>query len=303
MKSICVFGVFVADLCFVGDSIPSKGQTILGKKHIIGPGGKGSNQAIASARLGGNVNFITKVGKDENAKMALSLYKEIGINTNSIIQDHINLTGVAGIMINEKTGDNAINIIPGAAGTITKNDIENNSKFIEDSEIFLTQLETPYEATSYALKKAKETGSITIFNPAPASEILKQDFEMIDFFTPNETEAGYYLEEKVETDEEIKKAGDSFLKKGVKNIIITLGSRGVYFANSNENYFIEVFKLKDQVIDTTGAGDTFAGAYLHGLEKGTPFLDNVENAVKIASRSTSYDSSLGLLLENLVKFD
>ena len=139
MKSICVFGVFVADLCFVGDTIPSKGQTILGKKHIIGPGGKGSNQAIASARLGGDVNFITKVGKDENANMALSLYKEVGINTNSIIQDHSNLTGVAGIMINEKTGDNAINIIPGAAGTLTNKDIENNSKFIEDSEIFLTQ--------------------------------------------------------------------------------------------------------------------------------------------------------------------
>ncbi len=287
MKSICVFGVFVADLCFVGDSIPSKGQTILGKKHIIGPGGKGSNQAIASARLGGNVNFITKVGKDENANMALSLYKEVGINTNSIIQDHSNLTGVAGIMINEKTGDNAINIIPGAAGTITNKDIENNSKFIEDSEIFLTQLETPYEATSYALKKAKETGSITIFNPAPASEILKQDFEMIDFFTPNETEASYYLEEKVETDEEIKKAGDSFLKKGVKNIIITLGSRGVYFANSNENYFIEVFKLKDQVIDTTGAGDAFNGALAFALSKNYKNKDAIIFANKVAAISTT----------------
>ena len=116
----------------MGDKIPNKGQTILGRKHIIGPGGKGSNQAIASARLGGNVNFITKVGKDENANMALSLYREVGINTNSIIQDDSNLTGVAGILIDEKTGDNAINIIPGAAGTITNKDIENNLKFIED---------------------------------------------------------------------------------------------------------------------------------------------------------------------------
>ena len=112
MSSICVFGVFVADLCFFADKIPIKGETVLGKNHIVGPGGKGSNQAIAAARLGGKVNLITKIGKDQNATMALNLYKEVGINTDSIIQDENQLTGVAGIMINEKTGDNAINIIP-----------------------------------------------------------------------------------------------------------------------------------------------------------------------------------------------
>ena len=197
MKSICIFGVFVADLCFIGNSIPEKGQTILGNNHIVGPGGKGSNQAIASARLGGNINFITKIGKDQNADMALSLYKEVGINTASIIQDDNHLTGVAGIMINEKTGENAINIVPGAAGTLINQDIDDNLKFIEKSEIFLTQLETPYEVTSYALNKAKETGSITIFNPAPASDIREDDFKLIDYFTPNETEASYYLKEKV----------------------------------------------------------------------------------------------------------
>ena len=287
MKSICVFGVFVADLCFIGDSIPTKGQTILGKKHIVGPGGKGSNQAIASARLGGHVNFITKVGKDQNADMALSLYKDVGININSIIQDESNLTGVAGIMINEKTGENAINIIPGAAGTLTNNDIENNLQFIKDSEIFLTQLETPYEATIHALKKAKETGSTTIFNPAPASKILEHDFELIDYFTPNETEASYYIEEKVETDEEIRNAGEVFLKKGIKNIIITLGSRGVYFANSNENYFIEVFKLKDQVIDTTGAGDAFNGALAFALSKNYKNKEAIIFANKVAAISTT----------------
>ena len=140
MKSICVFGVFVADLCFVADAIPEKGQTILGSKHIVGPGGKGSNQAITAARLGGKVNFITKIGNDQNANMALNLYKEVGINTDSIIQDENQLTGVAGIMINEKTGDNAINIVPGAAGSITKKDIHKKLSFIKNSEIFLTQL-------------------------------------------------------------------------------------------------------------------------------------------------------------------
>ena len=178
MSSICVFGVFVADLCFFADKIPIKGETVLGKNHIVGPGGKGSNQAIAAARLGGNVNFITKIGDDQNAKMALKLYEEAGINTDSIIQDPNQSTGVAGIMINEKTGENAINIVPGAAGSISNEDIDNNIEFIKKSEIFLTQLETPNEVTSYALNRAKETGSITIFNPAPASDIKESDFKV-----------------------------------------------------------------------------------------------------------------------------
>ena len=287
MNSICIFGVFVADLCFFAEKIPVKGETVLGKNHIIGPGGKGSNQAIAAARLGGNVNFITKIGKDQNARMALKLYEDAGINTGSIIQDPNQSTGVAGIMINEKTGDNAINIVPGAAGSISNEDIDNNIEFIKKSEIFLTQLETPYEVTSYALKKAKETGSITIFNPAPASDIRKEDFKFIDYFTPNETEASYYLKEKVESKTEIENAAKSFLKKGIKNIIITLGSKGVYFANSDESYFIEAFKLKNKVLDTTGAGDAFNGAFAYALSINLNNKDALTFANKVAGISTT----------------
>ena len=287
MKSICVFGVFVADLCFVANAIPEKGQTILGNKHIVGPGGKGSNQAIAAARLGGKVNFITKIGKDQNANMALNLYKEVGINTDSIIQDENQLTGVAGIMINEKTGDNAINIVPGAAGSLTNKDIDKNISFIENSEIFLTQLETPYEVTSYALQKAKETGSITIFNPAPASNINESDFKCMDYFTPNETEASFYLKKNVESKIEIEEAAKNFLNKGVKNIVITLGSKGVYFANSSESYFLDAFNLKDKVIDTTGAGDAFNGAFAYALSKNHKDKDALEFANKVAGISTT----------------
>ena len=287
MKSICIFGIFVADLCFIGNSIPEKGQTILGNNHIVGPGGKGSNQAIASGRLGGKVNFITKIGKDQNADIALSLYKEVGINTDSIIQDDNNLTGVAGIMVNEKTGENAINVVPGAAGTLVKQDIDNNIKFIEKSEIFLTQLETPYEVTSYALNKAKETGSITIFNPAPASDITEDDFKSIDYFTPNETEASFYLNEKVESESEIERAAKAFLDKGVKNVIITLGSKGVYFANSDESYFVDAFKLKSEVVDTTGAGDAFNGAFAYALSINQNNRDAIVFSNKVAGISTT----------------
>ena len=287
MKSICIFGIFVADLCFIGNSIPEKGQTILGNNHIVGPGGKGSNQAIASGRLGGKVNFITKIGKDQNADIALSLYKEVGINTDSIIQDDNNLTGVAGIMVNEKTGENAINVVPGAAGTLVKQDIDDNFKFIEKSEIFMTQLETPYEVTSYALNKAKETGSITIFNPAPASDITEDDFKSIDYFTPNETEASFYLNEKVESESEIERAAKAFLDKGVKNVIITLGSKGVYFANSDESYFVDAFKLKSEVVDTTGAGDAFNGAFAYALSINQNNRDAIVFSNKVAGISTT----------------
>ena len=287
MSSICVFGVFVADLCFFADKIPIKGETVLGKNHIVGPGGKGSNQAIAAARLGGNVNFITKIGDDQNAKMALKLYKEAGINTDSIIQDPNQSTGVAGIMINEKTGDNAINIVPGAAGSVSNEDIDNNIEFIKKSEIFLSQLETPNDVTSYALNRAKETGSITIFNPAPASDIKEGDFKCIDYFTPNETEASFYLGKKVESKTEIEESAKTFLEKGVKNIIITLGPKGLYFANSEESFFIDVYSLKDKVIDTTGAGDAFNGAFAYALSNKFKIKDALEFSNKVAAISTT----------------
>ncbi len=287
MSSICVFGVFVADLCFFADKIPIKGETVLGKNHIVGPGGKGSNQAIAAARLGGNVNFITKIGDDQNAKMALKLYEEAGINTASIVQDPNQSTGVAGIMINEKTGDNAINIVPGAAGSLSNKDIDNNIEFLKNSKIFLTQLETPYEVTSYALNKAKESGSVTIFNPAPASNINDSDFKCIDYFTPNETEASFYLGKKVESKIEIEEAAKTFLAKGVQNIVITLGPKGLYFANSSESYFVNAFNLKDDVVDTTGAGDAFNGAFAYALSKNQNNKDAIEFANKVAGISTT----------------
>ena len=287
MSSICVFGVFVADLCFFADKIPTKGETVLGKNHIVGPGGKGSNQAIAASRLGGNVNFITKIGDDQNAKMALKLYEEAGINTDSIIQDPNQSTGVAGIMINEKTGDNAINIVPGAAGSLANKDIDNNIEFLKNSKIFLTQLETPYEVTSYALNKAKESGSVTIFNPAPASNINDSDFKCMDYFTPNETEASFYLGKKVESKIEIEEAAKTFLAKGVQNIVITLGPKGLYFANSSESYFVDAFDLKDKVVDTTGAGDAFNGAFAYALSKNQNNKDALEFANKVAGISTT----------------
>ena len=287
MKPICIFGIFVADLCFFSHTIPIRGQTVLGSKHLVGPGGKGSNQAIAAARLGGDVKFITKLGKDNHAEMALALYKNSGMQTDTIIQDSNLTTGVAGIMIDEKTGDNIINVVPGAAAHLDNKDIDKNISLIKNSKIFLTQLETPSDVTSYALNKAKELRNITILNPAPAAKIKDSDFQLIDFFTPNEKEAGFYLNKIIKTDKDIEDAANDLLKKGINNVVITLGARGVYFANSKENYYVDVFKLKSDVVDTTGAGDAFNGAFAFALANDYDFKKALVFANKVAGISTT----------------
>jgi len=286
MNSICIFGVFVADLCFFAEKIPIKGETVLGKNHLVGPGGKGSNQAIAAARLNGNVNFITKIGKDNHADMAFRLYKEAGVKTSSIIQDENLSTGVAGIMIDDN-GNNAINIVSGAAAHLNNQDIDKNLEIFKKSKIFLTQMETPKEATIYSLKKAKENDCVTVLDPAPARKINKEDFSLLDFFTPNETEAEFYLNKNIKSEEDVKNAANEFLKKGVKNIIITLGEKGVYFANKNEGYFIDALKLKDEVVDTTGAGDAFNGAFVVALANELKYKDALIFANKVAGISTT----------------
>ena len=286
MNLICIFGVFVADICFFGNKIPAKGETILGNNYIVGPGGKGSNQAIAAARLNGEVNFITKVGKDSHADMAFSLYKDAGVNVDYIIQDPSLSTGVAGIMIDEN-GNNAINVFSGAAAHLKNEDIDKNLELIKKSKIFLTQMETPDSTTIYAIKKAKENDCLTILNPAPARKMNKEDFKLLDFFTPNETEAEFYLNKKIDTEQDIKNAAADFLNMGVKNIIITLGEKGSYFANENEEYFINAFKLKNEVVDTTGAGDAFNGALAVALAKDFSYKDAILFANKVAGISTT----------------
>jgi ribokinase len=286
MSSICIFGVFVADLCFFGNKIPAKGETVLGNNYIVGPGGKGSNQAIAAARLNGEVNFITKVGNDSHADMAFSLYKEAGVNVDCIIQDPNLSTGVAGIMIDEK-GNNAINVFAGAAAHLQNEDIDKNMEVMKKSKIFLTQMETPDTTTMYALKKAKDNDCLTILNPAPARKINENNFQLLDFFTPNETEAEFYLNKKIETNEDIKNAAKEFLNRGVKNIIITLGEKGIFFANKDEKYFVDALKLKDEVVDTTGAGDAFNGAFAVALANELKYKDALIFANKVAGISTT----------------
>ena len=285
MSDISVLGIFVADISFSGPKIPAVGETILGNKYNVGPGGKGCNQAVAIARLGGKVNFISKIGKDAYGKLALETLKKNNINTENIIQDEKLQTGVAGILVDKQSGKNAINVIVGAPNSLKINEMNNQINLIKSSKIFLTQLEIPKDVTLHCLKTAKENGCLTILNPAPASEISKEFYSYIDYFTPNETEAEFYTGIKITNEKEAKQAADKLINLGIKKIIITLGEKGLFYSDGQEEIHLKASSVK--AIDTTGAGDAFNGALAFSLSKGKPMKACLELANKAAGLSTT----------------
>ena len=285
MSDISVLGIFVADISFSGPKIPAIGETILGNKYNVGPGGKGCNQAVAIARLGAKVNFITKIGRDSYGELALNTLTKNKINTESVIQDENLQTGVAGILVDKNSGKNAINVIVGAPSTLKIAEIEKHIDIIKNSKIFLTQLEVPKDVTLYCLKTAKENGCFTILNPAPASEISKEFFSNIDYFTPNETEAEFYTGIKITNEKEAKQAADKLINLGIKKIIITLGEKGLFYSDGKEEIYLQATPVK--AIDTTGAGDAFNGGLAFGLSKEKPIKECLELANKVAGISTT----------------
>ncbi len=285
MSEITVLGIFVADISFSGPKIPSIGETILGKKYNIGPGGKGCNQAITIARLGGNINFISKIGKDVYGELALKTLEKNKISTENIIQDGSQQTGVAGILVDQNTGKNAINVIVGAPSSFKISEIEKQMNLIKSSKIFLTQLEVPKDVTLHCLKAAKENGCITILNPAPASEISKEFYNNIDFFTPNETEAEFYTGIKITNNQEAKQAADKLINLGIKKVIITLGEKGLFYSDGKEEIYLKANTVK--AIDTTGAGDAFNGGLAYSLSKEKPIKESLILANKVAGVSTT----------------
>ncbi|MDC0628739.1 ribokinase, partial [Pelagibacteraceae bacterium] len=237
MSYISVLGIFVADISFSGNKIPNIGETILGDSYNIGPGGKGCNQAIAISRLGGKVNFISKLGKDDYGKLAVNKLKIDNIDTSNIIISDKHQTGVAGILVDKNTGKNAINVIVGAPSTLRTDEIDLN--IIKNSKIFLTQLEIPKKTTLDCLKFAKDHGVTTILNPAPASTLSKEFFNYIDYFTPNETEAEFYSGIKINNEKDAKVASAKLLKLGIKKVIITLGEKGLFYSDGIDEIYLK----------------------------------------------------------------
>ena len=286
-KIISILGIYVADLVFFADKIPAEGETVLGYDHVIGPGGKGSNQAVAAAKAGGNVNFISKIGNDQYGEMALSMYKESNVDISNVIISKEFATGAAGILVNKETGENAINVVPGAAGKITSKDIDQASNTIKQSSIFLTQLEAPIDVVEHAIEVAKSYNVTTILNPAPAAKLQDKTFDLIDYFTPNEIEASFYVNHKVDTQEDAKKAANQLLERGIKNVIITLGDKGAFFANKNEHFNVDAFNVTNKVVDTTGAGDAFNAGLAVALTEGKNIKEAIQFANAVGGISTT----------------
>jgi len=263
MGSIVVLGVFVADTTFRANRMARMGETILGKSFSLGPGGKGSNQAVAAARMGGDVSILTKLGQDDFAEMALQLWADAGV-TPHVEQLADSYTGAANIFIEDASGDNAIIVAPGAGATISAPDMDRAGDIIRAASVFMTQLEQPMAAAMRALEIAKEAGVTTILNPAPSATLPKGMLALCDYVTPNETEACDLTGVGVASIEQAAQASVILQDQGVAAPIITLGERGAYL----HGHGLVPAVNAGPVVETTGAGDAFNGAFASELAAG-----------------------------------
>ena len=280
-KDIVILGVFVADTAYRASRQPKIGETIIGNEFSLGPGGKGSNQAVAAALAGGNVHFISRLGKDDFANMAISLWEKSGI-TPHVTQYSDSYTGAAYIFIEEKTGNNAIIVSPGAAANINDDDITANKELIQGSRVFMTQLEQSLDAAGTALSFAKDGGAITILNPAPAQPLGENILKLCDFVTPNEIEAEQITGTPVKSINDAEIAAGKLLEKGASAAVITLGEQGALFKDNNQIIHQPSYEV-GPVVETTGAGDAFNGGLAVALAEEMP----IDKALRFACATAS----------------
>ena len=266
-KWLTVMGSFVADLAFRTPELPAWGQTMMGSQFRLGPGGKGSNQAVAAARLGGKVSFISKLGRDTFGDLARSTYKKEHIDTRFCFETLDESTGAAAIIVHQDKGENAIVVVPGACFTLTLQEVDRAATMIAESAVFLTQLELPVPVVMHGLQLARAAHVPTILNPAPATPLPHEIFPLCDYFTPNETEAAGLLGQPVTNLEEAKRAADAFVGRGVRNVIITLGEKGALVKNARLTQLVPAINA-GPVVETTGAGDAFNGGLAIGITEG-----------------------------------
>ncbi len=280
-----ILGVFVADTSYRAERMPRMGETILGNSFVLGPGGKGSNQAVAAARAGGNVHFVTRLGKDAFADIALETWRNAGV-TPVVTQHEDSYTGAAFIYVDDNTGDNAIIVSPGAAREISVEDIEARRNLIEGAGILVTQLEQPIDVAFRALEIARGARVRTILNPAPAADLPPGMLALCDFVTPNESEAEGLTGIPVASVEDADRAAEALLAAGAGAAIITLGESGAYYKDASESVHVPAFAA-DEVVETTGAGDAFNGGFATALSEGQAPVDAVRFACAAAGISVT----------------
>lgn len=279
-RPVTILGIFVADTAYTAARLPEIGETLGGSGFAVGPGGKGSNQAVAAARSGGDVHFISRIGNDEFGRMALATYRDAGITTHIKSMDDLP-TGAAFIFVNETTGENAIIVYSGAAGSLGAEDAETARQTIEQSGVFVTQLEQPVAAARRGLEIARAAGVTTIFNPSPADQADDALLALADYLVPNEGEAAALCGFAVDTLESARRAGDALLARGVGHAIITLGNRGVLVHGPDISELVPA-KAAGKVIDTSGAGDAFLGSFASAIAEGCSPLEAAQFATVAA---------------------
>ena len=284
MAKIVVVGSSNTDMVVKTPRFPEPGETILGGDFYMFPGGKGANQAVAAARMGGDICFICCVGDDIFGKNALKGYKAEGINTDGCLVAEGIPSGVALITVNQE-GENEIVVASGANKLLSVAHLRSQAALLSTAKILLTQLETPLEVVKQLADSSKRSGQRLIINPAPARALSGDILEGLFLITPNETEAKILTGVEVTDEDSAEKACKQFLKKGVQNIIITMGSSGAFFMNSTEKMLIQPPRVT--AVDTTAAGDIFNGTLAVFLADGLSWRESISLANKAAAISVT----------------
>jgi ribokinase len=289
MANVVILGVFVADTAYRAPRQPKMGETILGESFALGPGGKGSNQAVAAAMAAGggpvSAHFITKLGQDPFADMALATWDKAGVKT-SVSQHADSYTGAAYIFVQSGTGDNAIIVSPGVARTISPADIDDRADLLASADVFVTQLEQPMDAAVRALQIAKEGGARTVLNPAPADTLPAGMLALCDFVTPNESEAEALIGQPVVSIDDARAAAKLLREQGAGAAIITLGEQGALYDDGTISEHVPAFNA-GSVVETTGAGDAFNGGFAVALAEGRDPVSAVRFGCATASISVT----------------
>lgn len=282
--NVVILGIFVADTAYRAARLPKLGETLLGEGFALGPGGKGSNQAVAAARAGGMVRFLTRLGRDAFADMARGLWAEAGVE--AAVIESATPTGAAFIFLEAATGQNAIIVAPGAAGEIRPADLAAWHEAFPGPGVFLTQLEQPLPAAEAALKAARAAGRFTILNPAPAAPLPPGFLSLCDLVTPNESEAEALTGLPVRDAGEAEAAARALIAQGAGAALVTLGAQGALYLGPEG--LIQVPPLNAGLVrDTVGAGDAFNGGLAAALAEGQDLRAALRFATATAALSVT----------------
>lgn len=282
--NILVVGSFMMDQVVTTSLVPQKGETVIGESFTINPGGKGANQAVTAQRLGAKVKMVGQLGDDPNGEVFVRVLNDEGIDIQDILIDTKQSTGV-GFITKETSGDNRIIVVPGANMTYRYSDFEKIIDKLDEISIAILQLEMDFEVTYKIISKLQNLQIPIILNPAPAQILSDKWLSKINYLTPNETELGILTNSVIETLEDVEKAVNQLLNKGVDNVIVTLGDKGAYFANQFETGYIEANKV--EVVDTVAAGDSFNGALAVAILEGKSMRDSVMFANRVGSMTVT----------------